>query len=65
MSDIICPNPDCLEAIDCNDPMLDCGQYDDQETLIHCPVCKAVILITTHIEYSATLINLPKSEQGK
>lgn len=53
--DVICPNPECLGSIDCSDPTLDCGQHDEQETLLRCPYCDASLVITTHISYSAEL----------
>ena len=52
-TDVICPNEACLGLIDCADPALDCGQYDAQETIVHCPYCATKLIVTTHITYSA------------
>lgn len=53
MSQVICPNESCLADVDVGDPFGDEGQYDEQETLMSCPVCGVELIITTHITYSA------------
>lgn len=47
--------PVCEAEIDLGDPQYDCGHYDEQETPVHCPACRAPLIVTTHIEYTVEI----------
>jgi len=56
-STLVCPNPECLADIDCEDPTCPTceANYPGQKITMECPVCGILMVVTTHISFSAVL----------